>query len=97
MASEVVHDNDVAGLQRRDETLFDIGFEALAIDRPSKTHGAAMPSLRRAARKVSVFQWPCGTRAESLPPLAHQPRSGAMLILAHVSSMKTRREGSILP
>jgi len=30
-------------------------------------------------------------------PLGPQPRSGAMLVLIQVSSMKTRREASILP
>jgi hypothetical protein len=46
--------------------------------------------------KVSVFQWPCGTRASRRRPRRPQPRSGAMLVLIHVSSMKTRRLGSTL-
>lgn len=32
MAAEIVHDDDVAGLQRRDENLFDVSTEAEAID-----------------------------------------------------------------
>jgi hypothetical protein len=40
VAAEVVENDDVAGPQHRDQDLFDISSEALAIDRPSKTHGA---------------------------------------------------------
>src|SRR5271154_2652968 len=43
-----------------------------------------------------VFQWPWGTFATSLAPLGAQPRSGSMLVFVPVSSMKTRRLGSIL-
>src|SRR4029077_18837436 len=45
--------------------------------------------------KVRVFQWPCGTLAMSLAPRAAHPLSGAMLVFVHVSSMKTKRSGSI--
>ena len=34
VAAEIVHDDDVAGLERRDENLLDIGEEAFAVDRP---------------------------------------------------------------
>lgn len=33
MTSEVIHDDDIAGLQHPDELLLDIGSEALAVDR----------------------------------------------------------------
>jgi hypothetical protein len=33
-ASTHVHDDDVAGPERRHEELLDIGFEAFAVDRP---------------------------------------------------------------
>jgi hypothetical protein len=33
VAAEIVHDDDVAGLQGGDEDLLDIGSEALAVDR----------------------------------------------------------------
>src|SRR5271167_4666175 len=42
-----------------------------------------------------VFQWPWGTLATSLSPRGAHPRSGSMLVLVQVSSMKTRRSGSI--
>src|SRR4051812_22863901 len=61
------------------------------------SHGASMRSWRRAARKVMVFQWPCGTLALSLVPEGDQPRRGAMLVLVQVSSRKTRVRASIRP
>lgn len=36
VAAEIVHDDDVAGLERRHEELLDIGFEAFAVDRSIK-------------------------------------------------------------
>src|ERR1700704_4895823 len=58
-------------------------------------HGAVIRSWRKAARKVMVCQRPCGTLALIRWPRGAQPRSGAMLVLVQVSSMNTRREGSI--
>ena len=51
-------------------------------------------SCRRPARKVSVFQCPCGTLAISGVPRGLQPRVRVMLVLAQVSSTKTKRAGS---
>src|SRR6476659_437226 len=59
------------------------------------SQGASMRSWRREATKVMVFQWPWGTLATSLSPRGAQPRSDSMLVFAHVSSMNTRRLGSI--
>jgi hypothetical protein len=42
-----------------------------------------------------VFQRPCGTFARSRCPRGPHPRSGAILVLVQVSSMKTRRDASI--
>src|SRR2546421_11527838 len=61
------------------------------------THGASIRLERNAARKVSVRQRPCGTLATSLWPRAQRPCVRVMLVLAQVSSMKTRREGSSRP
>ncbi len=43
VAAEIVHDDDVAGLERRDEELLDIGAEALAVDRPVEDAGRIDP------------------------------------------------------
>src|SRR3954447_15218936 len=61
---------------------------------PSRSHGASTRSCRKAARNVIVLQWPCGTSAGRRSPRGDQARSGAMLVLVQVSSMKTRRAGS---
>src|SRR5947209_7432016 len=61
----------------------------------SSSHGASMRSRRSAATKVMVFQCPYGTLLRSRAPRGPQPRSGAMLVLVQVSSIKTRRSGSI--
>src|ERR1700720_584240 len=53
------------------------------------------PKCRRAATKVRVFQWPCGTLATSLAPRGAHPPSGAMFVFVQVASMKTRRSGLI--
>src|ERR1700722_17614788 len=41
-----------------------------------------------------VRQCPCGAKPRSRAPFAPHPRSGAMVVLIQVSSMKTRRPGS---
>jgi len=40
MAAEIVNDDDVAGLEGRDKQLFDVGAEAVAIDRPVDDAGS---------------------------------------------------------
>ena len=64
---------------------------------PSRTSGAVMPSWRSPARKVVVFQWPCGTLAIRRSPRFALPRVRAILVDAPVSSRKTSRSGSRLP
>src|SRR5215467_62688 len=64
---------------------------------PSTVHGARMPLRRSAATKVMVFQWPCGTRPISLSPRGQRPLSRTILVLAAVSSTKTRWAGSNMP
>ena len=44
-----------------------------------------------------MFQWPCGANLRNRCPFGDHPRSGAMLVLIHVSWIKTRRWGSRCP
>jgi hypothetical protein len=60
---------------------------------PSTNIGAVKPVVRRAARNVVIFQWPCGTLASRRSPLGARPRGGVMFILAQVSSINTSRSG----
>ena len=43
MASEIVHDDDVAGLQGREQNLFDVNSEALTVDRAIEDPGCLDP------------------------------------------------------
>src|SRR5436305_3184256 len=63
---------------------------------PSNRQGAVRRSQRKAPRKVSVRQWPCGVKLRTRSPFGPHPRRGAMLVLIQVSSIKTRRRGSSL-
>jgi hypothetical protein len=78
VAAEIVRDDDIAGPVGRDEQLLDIGQEAASVDRALITLGASIRSQRKAARKVSVRQRPCG--------LGHQPiaASAAAVTAGHV-------------
>ena len=98
VAAEIVHDDDVAGRERRDEELLDPGGEDLAVDRPVEHAGRVDPVVAQrgeegqrapaAERRLGdAARWPRGA----------QPRVGVMLVLAQVSSMKTRRLGSSRP
>src|SRR6202167_1297064 len=93
MRAEIVENDDVAGLERRDQLLVQARKHSPLIG-PSKTHGAVSRSQRKAPRKVRVRQRPCGAKPCNRLPFGPQPRSGAMLVLIQVSSMKTSRLGS---
>ena len=98
VAAEIVHDHEVAGGEGRHEKLLDIDAEAGAVNRPVDNAGrGAMRSHRKATRKVSVRHRPCGTFATRRAPRRQRPCRRVMLVLAEVSSMKTRRLGSSRP
>ncbi len=61
---------------------------------PLKRQGASRRSGRSAARKVRVRQRPWGAVPIRRWPRGPQPRKGAMLVLAQVSSTNTSRAGS---
>ena len=96
MASEVVEHDDIAALECRHQELLDIGSEALAIDRAVENAGASIRSMRKAARKVIVRQWPWGAEATRRWSRRARPCVRVMLVLTQVSSMKTSRLGSTL-
>src|ERR1035437_8746511 len=56
--------------------------------------GAINRSWRNPPTKVVVFQWPCGTEATQRRPLGDRPRLLAMLVVVHVSWIKTSLRGS---
>src|SRR5271165_948131 len=64
---------------------------------PSSTNGAIIPSWRKPATKVIVFQCPCGTDATSRSPRKQRPLSRTIFVLVAVSSINTSRAGSNMP
>src|SRR5229473_6548605 len=97
VAAEIVHDHDLPGLERGDEKtvrhrLGSLGHRSARRGRRARRSG---PSAR-AARKVSVRQWPCGTEATSRCPSGARPCVRVMFVLTQVSSMKMSRFASIL-
>ncbi len=55
MARPIVQDDDVAGTQFRDENLFDIGLECVAIDRPTQYEGRDHAAQGEASDKGGGF------------------------------------------
>jgi hypothetical protein len=94
VAAEVIHDDDVAGFENRHELLLDIGAEAFTVDRAVEDARGGEPVAAQGAEEVRVCQWPWGAKPRRRSPFDPHPRSGAMLVLIQVSSMKTRRLGS---
>jgi hypothetical protein len=97
MAAEITDDDDIAGIEGRGEDLLDIGEEAIAVDRPvdDARSGDAIAAERGKEGQCA----PSGLRhlSDELLAWRSQPRRGVMLVLAQVSSMKTRRAGSSRP
>ena len=97
VAVQIVHHHQLVRPERGNEHFLDVGAEAFAVDRtvdePRRLD--AVVAKRGGETKVMVFQWPWGTLATSHSPRRAQPRSGSMLVFVHVSSMNTRRLGSI--
>jgi hypothetical protein len=68
VAAEIIHDDDVAWFEDRNELLLHIGAEALNVGRTVEDAGAVNLSQRRAPRKVNVRQWPCGAKLRTRSP-----------------------------
>jgi len=51
VTAEIIHDDDVAGLEGRDEDLLDIGEETRAIDRPIEHAGGGNPVVTQAGEE----------------------------------------------
>jgi hypothetical protein len=93
VTGEIIHDDDIARAQGRDEKMLDISQEACSIYRPIKDTGRGDLILAKRGKNVVVIQWPCGTGATSRCPRGARPKSRTILVFAPVSSMNTRRPG----
>ena len=56
VTAEIIHNDDVARLQRWQQELLDIGAEALCVDRPVEQAGSGKAVMTNAPRKVIVRQ-----------------------------------------
>jgi hypothetical protein len=71
VGAEIVHNYDVAGLERADELLFDIGAEALAVDRPIEDARSGKPVTAQRAQKGQ--RAPVTVRSKGAQPFASLP------------------------
>lgn len=94
MAAEIVHDDDVARLEHRNQLLFDIGAKALAVDRSVEDTWCSQPILTQGSKECQ--RAPVAVRRKRPQTLAFWSPSlmGVMLVLIQVSSMNTSRSGS---
>jgi hypothetical protein len=97
VGAETIEDGDVARLQGRRQELIDIGAETLAVDGSVKQAGRVDAVVAKSGEKSRGFPLPCGTLSTRRFPFGAEPRSLVMLVLVQVSSMKTRRPGSMSP
>ena len=68
VAAEIVHDDDVAGLERRHEELLDIGFEAFAVDRSIKDARCVDPVVPQGREECEGLPMPVRRlTAQALP------------------------------
>lgn len=97
MAAEVVQDDDVARPERWGKDLLDVEDKELAVD-GAVDHPRRVDTIMTQGGDEGQGL-PVSVRRISLQPLSlrSQPRRGAMLVFTQVSSMNTRRQGSIRP
>ncbi len=94
MRRQVIHDEDIAEAEPRSQDLLGIGEEPVAGHRAVKDHRRGHAGQASALTNVVDFQWPCGILALSRWPRGARPCNHAILVLAPISSMNTRRRGS---
>ena len=71
VGAEIVHDDDVTGLQHRHELLLDIGAEALTVDRPIEDARRGEPVA--AQRPKEGQRAPVAMRGDAAQPRALRP------------------------
>lgn len=95
VGAEIVEDDDVAGFEFRHQHLLDIDAAACRIDRAIEDEGGANAVGPKCGDKGHGVPMAEGAWPNSRSPRGAQPLSGAMFVFVQVSSMKTRRDGSI--
>src|SRR4029077_1878887 len=93
VTSKIIQDHQVARRECWHQHLLDIGFETFAIDRTVGHKGRLDAIMPKGRHKGQGF--PVAVRNFGYEPCPARRLSGAMLVFVHVSSMKTKRSGSI--
>ncbi len=101
--AEVVHDDDVAGLEGWDQHVLHIDAAApqkrsplinpRPVDEPGRID-SVVAQRGEEGRGVPAAMWRLADQSRARGRFDPQPRRGAMLVLVQVSSMNTRRVGS---
>ena len=98
VGSEIVEDDDVARLQRRHEELIDIGAETLAVDGSVKQAGRVDAVVAQGGEeRRGLPTCPAGPCRRGALSSAPSREALSCWSSSQVSSMKTRRRGSMCP
>ena len=77
VATEIVHDDDVTSMQGRDQNLFDMGLECLAVDRPVDHPRGCDPVMAQGGHKghsIPMSKWSPADQA--FAPRSPAPQRG---------------------
>ena len=95
MAAKIIHDDNFSWFQCWHEELLDICGEAFAFDRTIEYDaGRINPVMAQRGQERHPAPIPVGSFGAKPVPFAQPPRKVAILVLGHVSSIKTGRWGS---
>ena len=97
MAAEIVHDHEIAGQDRGEQHLLDMGSEAFAVDRSIEKPRRVNMVVAQGGDEGYGFPAAIGNFGDEPFARGAHPRIASMSVLVHVSSMKTSRDGSIPP
>jgi hypothetical protein len=95
LAGQIVHDDDVALSQFRDQNALDVSLKGASVDRAVEDERRDHASRRQASDESRRF--PVAVRDADAESLAagQRPCVRAMLVEAQVSSIKTSRRGDL--
>ncbi len=95
--AEIVEDDDVAWFEGRNQELLDVGEKALAVDGSVEQAGRLDAIVAQGGEESRGLPVPVRDLVDQPLPFGAQPRRRVMLVFVQVSSIKTRRLGSIRP
>src|SRR6266446_2118814 len=100
VGGKVVHHHNVSALERRRQTLLEVGQKDFAVHCSVDQHRrdySGETQARNEGHGLPVAQWPSGTYPIKRSPRGLRPFGRTMLVLTAVSSMNTNLAGSRSP